>query len=1126
MPFFIAKTFIMVNYTKANNIPPLSGACCCYSILKSTLLKYLFHAIGFFVPRALGFHQQYANCLSQTPDTKKAAYPTLGKSALTLFAAVFLFAFSAFAQSETTVCGYKVTTAVAYNSPVAGQTTFTFTVQNTNPGNGDNGTYQDLSNFSIVLNPCVDPSKIDKAYPYGSYEENPSIKECYTGNVLKFDAGTSGSTPTVYTLVLNGNYSIESSPNTLAVFKSGEAQPCCSGKIYGITCCKFEVKCPYDKDLGTYDCKTLGNIPAIPTTVATAEATPYNIEIGDNPCGTIRVNGSDDKKPDVCSEYDQTITRTIVIYDDLNHNNSLDDKEPYEKCVFTYVVKADKTKPEIYCPDNKYIDCKGSIHPDDTGYPTGKDNCDDKLTFAYTDYKEEDGCGYKIKRVWKATDDCGNYSECTQYIYVKDTEKPVIYCPEDKYVECDASTHPDHTGYPTGRDNCDDKLDFTYTDYKVDLECGYKIIRTWKAKDDCGNYSEECKQTIYVTDKTAPAIYCPEDKYVECDASTHPDNTGKAWAKDNCDDHPVITYSDYKVDLECGYKIIRTWRAEDKCKNYSECKQTIYVVDKTPPVIYCPKDVWTDCNGSTDPSACQWATAKDNCDPYPKITYSDYKVDLECGYKIIRTWRAEDKCKNYSECKQTIYVVDKTPPVIYCPANITVECNTSTHPDKTGRATAKDNCDPYPVITYSDYKEYLSCGYRIKRTWRAKDKCGNYSTCVQYITVTDRTAPVIYCPKDVTVKWDGSIDPAYTGKATAKDNCDPYPVITYSDYKDPQHCGLKIIRTWKAKDKCGNYSTCKQVITRESVLCTYTQGFYGNPNGLALLPSLLTSPLTVGRTGQSFTIPVNDATTNSAAKLNKMMPGGGTAAVLKVGDCDITTSCVSQYLTSTGKIKNVLLSQTITLTLNTRLKGGILSCFQLKGGYLTTKEGGCVMLNSTVVNYLTANGTKSASVTDLLNLANDVLGGTKTAGVNGVPSLSSINSVVDAINKVFDECKTFTGYSSSCPYTTTTAPTVTTSTQKAEVLPEDNAVALKVSAYPNPFTDKVRFVIESPVSGRGSLDVFNLLGQKVANVYQGQVFSGRSQIIEYNVPPLHRTTLIYRFTVGDHQVSGKLINVK
>ena len=49
------------------------------------------------------------------------------------------------------------------------------------------------------------------------------------------------------------------------------------------------------------------------------------------------------------------------------------------------------------------------------------------------------------------------------------------------------------------------------------------------------------------------------------------------------------------------------------------------------------------------------------------------------------------------------------------------------------------------------------------------------------------------------------------------------------------------------------------------------------------------------------------------------------------------------------------------------------------------------------------------------------------------------------------------------------------------------APSTKVLAAPNPFNDRIRFTLESAVSGRGYLELYNMMGQKVATVLQGYV---------------------------------------
>jgi hypothetical protein len=83
-----------------------------------------------------------------------------------------------------------------------------------------------------------------------------------------------------------------------------------------------------------------------------------------------------------------------------------------------------------------------------------------------------------------------------------------------------------------------------------------------------------------------------------------------------------------------------------------------------------------------------------------------------------------------------------------------------------------------------------------------------------------------------------------------------------------------------------------------------------------------------------------------------------------------------------------------------------------------------------------------------------------------------------------------------------------------------------VVAAPNPFNDRIRFSIKSPVSGNGSLELYNMLGQKVKVVYSGNIEKGMIQTFEYNVPGAQRSNMIYMFRIGNYKTTGKLIGLK
>ncbi|HEU5167373.1 MAG TPA: T9SS type A sorting domain-containing protein, partial [Chitinophagaceae bacterium] len=182
-----------------------------------------------------------------------------------------------------------------------------------------------------------------------------------------------------------------------------------------------------------------------------------------------------------------------------------------------------------------------------------------------------------------------------------------------------------------------------------------------------------------------------------------------------------------------------------------------------------------------------------------------------------------------------------------------------------------------------------------------------------------------------------------------------------------------------------------------------------------------------------------------------------------------------------------------------------------------------ILMNQNVVDYLGANGT----VADLLQLANDVLGGSKVPGVNGVPSYADVNAAVDCINKSFDEGRRFLNYFEqiqTCeglfPSPALPAGTATTTLVSAS---RETINTVTVTAYPNPFSDNINFQIETKQSGQGVLEVYNMTGQKLKTVFNGYMNAGR-QRFSMNVPAGQASVLLYVFRMGEQRITGKLLH--
>ncbi|MBL7744282.1 MAG: hypothetical protein JNN00_12470 [Chitinophagaceae bacterium] len=120
---------------------------------------------------------------------------------------------------------------------------WTWSVYNSNPGNGNNGTVQNLSHWGMQLGSCVNfSSVVSGAYSSDgsnwtsftpSYQPDPS-QGCMTAPVIKFDFGTTGNTKSYYRLIVNQDFTEGTVPG---YYKSGSNTGCCTFTLTGIGGC-------------------------------------------------------------------------------------------------------------------------------------------------------------------------------------------------------------------------------------------------------------------------------------------------------------------------------------------------------------------------------------------------------------------------------------------------------------------------------------------------------------------------------------------------------------------------------------------------------------------------------------------------------------------------------------------------------------------------------------------------------------------------------------------------------------------------------------------------------------------------------------------------------------------------
>jgi hypothetical protein len=529
------------------------------------------------------------------------------------------------------------------------------------------------------------------------------------------------------------------------------------------------------------------------------------------------------------------------------------------------VTVTDDDAPVITCPANVTVNCQDLNTSPTTGVATAIDNCDPNpvITQSQTSTYSTDPSNilhynYVITRTWTATDIASNASSCVQTITVQDITNPVITCPVNVTVNCQADNTSAATGTATATDNCAPAGNIAITQsqtstYSADpasvLHYNYVITRTWTATDMAGNASS-CVQTVTVQDITNPVITCPANVTVNCQADNTSAATGVATATDNCAPGANIAItqsqtSTYSVDpaniLHYNYVITRTWTATDVAGNATSCVQTITVQDVTAPVVTCPANATVNCQSDNTSTATGTATATDNCAPAGNITITQNQSStrsanpasiLHYNYVITRTWTATDVAGNTSSCVQTITVQDVTAPVITCGPAITLfkgaNC-TTTLGDLTYNATRSDNCAPPGniVVTQSPPSGTVfgASTNSFPITLTATDVAGNFSSCTFTVFFVDNIPPTITCPANVSVNTGaGNTNCTQTASWTApttSDNCPTRGPVTLSYVTAPTTgltnggafpVGVTTV-TYTATDPAGNTATCSFTVT-------------------------------------------------------------------------------------------------------------------------------------------------------------------------------------------------------------------------------------------------------------------------------------------------------------------------
>jgi hypothetical protein len=329
--------------------------------------------------------------------------------------------------------------------------------------------------------------------------------------------------------------------------------------------------------------------------------------------------------------------------------------------------------------------------------------------------------------------------------------------------------------------------------------------------------------------------------------------------------------------------------------------------------------------------------------------------------------------------------------------------------------------------------------------------------------------------------------------------------------------------------------------------CTYTQGFYGNVNGIACYNNSGTSissyQLMLNAFGATtsqvfgsvanrrfFTLYKTDITSKN---IYKMLPGSGNSQPIAVdnilpydgayyGDASTWSLVPIQPSGSQkGKINNLLLSQTISLWFNLHTSSSLAAIDLSMDTLVTVAQTSCGSgilvgtpvkfgLPHNVIVYLNGGNGYANNVNGLFQLTNDVLG-----GVNTSISAADIQSAVATINNAFDGCRVLTG---AIPYTQSILLTQVDKKNLSEPIVEK----LTATAFPNPFDKQFSLAVVSPVSGMATIEFFDANGAKISEQVK-YLKRNATTIVLYKEQAAHRSSILYRIGIGDYKASGIVI---
>ncbi|MEM9917852.1 MAG: T9SS type A sorting domain-containing protein [Bacteroidota bacterium] len=506
-----------------------------------------------------------------------------------------------------------------------------------------------------------------------------------------------------------------------------------------------------------------------------------------DPCGDVVLSFTDSEQNNRCADFNRVITRTWVVTDPSGNSSTCSETISLRRLTVSDVVRplnrdgieAPALNCEDRCPDgprpscgnaplgwnvippgepfagnpspfDDFYECNGAIRCEGTGFPSGIDCGDIRITFEDTRLNicttgQSEGC-YKIIRRWSLIDWCtGQLNNFDQVIKVEDTEGPTIADVEDVTITTDVwRCAADWNVQPIWlSDNCSSApLTYTVTSSGGDVrfQFGNYVIKdlapgtydvTYTAEDCCGNESQKTIK-LTVQDDTPPVAVCDQNTVTTLTTTTGPDGdnlgTSKVFAR---------TFDDGSFD-SCSDRIWFKALRMDEYDSNGNGKPGESVISGDHEAI--------DCNG---------ANGDDDVRPFPPTI-----VPSALGVGLISNpaYRNKDQayfddfvkfcCEDVGESIMVVFRVYDVDPTPYEFRNV--------FPASDPRFSAWYNVNPHKDP--ADYTGVIAEA-ESNVNWPIPNAgigplYGHFNDCMVEVTVQEKLAPYVVAPPDIVVTCD------------------------------------------------------------------------------------------------------------------------------------------------------------------------------------------------------------------------------------------------------------------------------------------------------------------------------------------------------------------------------------